>query len=274
MLAEREFPVDEMRLLRVGPLGRAHAAVGRRRGHRGGRGHRRLRRARHRAVGRRERPPRATLAPKVAAAGATVVDNSSALADATPTCPLVVSEVNPYDLDRIPKGIVANPNCTTMAAMPVLMPLHRAAGLEAIVVSTYQAVSGSGGRASPSSTSRSARWPTAPPRSPSTATPSTSRRPQVYAVPIAFNVHAAASSRWSTTARRDRRGAEAAPREPQDPRHPRPRGVRPVRAGAGVHRPLAARSTPASRGPISPAEARTVLVRLARASRWSRCPRR
>ena len=83
------------------------------------------------------------VAPKVAAAGATVVDNSSAWRR-DPDVPLVVSEVNPYDLDSIPKGIVANPNCTTMAAMPTLMPLHRTAGLQAIVVSTYQAVSGGG----------------------------------------------------------------------------------------------------------------------------------
>jgi aspartate-semialdehyde dehydrogenase len=84
------------------------------------------------------------LAPKVAAAGAVVVDNSSGWR-MDPDVPLVVSEVNPEDLDTIPKGIVANPNCTTMAAMPVLAPLHRAAGLTRLVVSTYQAVSGSGG---------------------------------------------------------------------------------------------------------------------------------
>jgi aspartate-semialdehyde dehydrogenase len=83
------------------------------------------------------------LAPRVAAAGATVVDNSSAWR-MDPDVPLVVSEVNPGDLDDIPKGIVANPNCTTMAAMPVLAPLHRAAGLQRLVVSTYQAVSGAG----------------------------------------------------------------------------------------------------------------------------------
>jgi aspartate-semialdehyde dehydrogenase len=83
------------------------------------------------------------VAPKVAAAGATVIDNSSAWRR-DPDVPLVVSEVNPYDLDDIPKGIVANPNCTTMAAMPVLMPLHRTAGLQAMVASTYQAVSGGG----------------------------------------------------------------------------------------------------------------------------------
>mgnify|MGYP000865860226 FL=1 len=83
------------------------------------------------------------LAPKVAAAGATVVDNSSAWR-MDPEVPLVVAEVNPGALDSIPKGIVANPNCTTMAAMPVLKPLHEDAGLNRLIVSTYQAVSGAG----------------------------------------------------------------------------------------------------------------------------------
>jgi aspartate-semialdehyde dehydrogenase len=83
-------------------------------------------------------------APRVAAAGAVVVDNSSAWRK-DPDVPLVVSEVNPEDLDEIPKGIVANPNCTTMAAMPVLKPLHDLAGLVRLHVSSYQAVSGSGG---------------------------------------------------------------------------------------------------------------------------------
>jgi aspartate-semialdehyde dehydrogenase len=83
------------------------------------------------------------IAEKVAAAGATVVDNSSAWR-MHPEVPLVVSEVNPHELDHLPKGIVANPNCTTMAGMPVLAPLHREAGLERLVVSTYQATSGAG----------------------------------------------------------------------------------------------------------------------------------
>ena len=82
-------------------------------------------------------------APKVAAAGAIVVDNSSAWRK-DPDVPLVVSEVNPHALDSIPKGIVANPNCTTMAAMPVLKPLAVEAGLVRLVISTYQAVSGGG----------------------------------------------------------------------------------------------------------------------------------
>ncbi len=84
------------------------------------------------------------LAPRVAAAGAVVVDNSSAWR-MDPQVPLVVAEVNPGDLDDLPKGIVANPNCTTMAAMPVLKPLHDHAGLTRLLVATYQAVSGSGG---------------------------------------------------------------------------------------------------------------------------------
>ncbi len=84
-----------------------------------------------------------TYAPRFAAAGAIVVDNSSAWR-MDPDVPLVVSEVNPDALDSIPKGIVANPNCTTMAAMPVLKALHDFAGLRRLIVSSYQAVSGSG----------------------------------------------------------------------------------------------------------------------------------
>ena len=83
------------------------------------------------------------LAPKVAAAGAVVVDNSSAWR-MDPDVPLVVAEVNPHAIANRPKGIIANPNCTTMAAMPVLRPLHEEAGLVALVAATYQAVSGAG----------------------------------------------------------------------------------------------------------------------------------
>jgi len=82
-------------------------------------------------------------APRFAAAGALVVDNSSAWR-MDPDVPLVVSEVNPHALDEARKGIIANPNCTTMAAMPVLKVLDAEAGLTRLVVSTYQAVSGSG----------------------------------------------------------------------------------------------------------------------------------
>jgi aspartate-semialdehyde dehydrogenase len=83
------------------------------------------------------------LAPRFAEAGAVVVDNSSAWR-MHPEVPLVVSEVNPDAVRQAGRGIIANPNCTTMAAMPVLKPLHDEAGLVRLVVSTYQAVSGSG----------------------------------------------------------------------------------------------------------------------------------
>jgi aspartate-semialdehyde dehydrogenase len=82
-------------------------------------------------------------APLFAAAGAIVIDNSSAWR-MDPDVPLVVSEVNPDALESIPKGIVANPNCTTMAAMPALKVLHDEAGLRRLVISSYQAVSGAG----------------------------------------------------------------------------------------------------------------------------------
>lgn len=83
------------------------------------------------------------LAPRVADAGAVVIDNSSAWR-MDPDVPLVVPEVNAHALDSIPKNIVANPNCTTMVAMPVLKPLDGAASLQSLVISTFQAVSGAG----------------------------------------------------------------------------------------------------------------------------------
>lgn len=129
------------------------------------------------------------LAPQVAAAGAIVVDNSSAWRK-DPDVPLVVSEVNPDDLDTIPKGIVANPNCTTMAAMPVLKPLHDRAGLLRLHVSSYQAVSGSGGKGVQELDNQlrggyAAGDPTA------LALDGRAVRvpdPSVYAVPVGFNV--------------------------------------------------------------------------------------
>jgi len=83
------------------------------------------------------------LAPRFAEAGVVVIDNSSAWR-MDPDVPLVVSEVNPDAIGQMRKGIIANPNCTTMAAMPVLQPLHAEAGLVRLIASTYQAVSGSG----------------------------------------------------------------------------------------------------------------------------------
>ncbi len=127
------------------------------------------------------------LAPKVAASGAIVIDNSSAWR-MDPDVPLVVSEVNPHALRSIPKRIVANPNCTTMAAMPVLKPLHVEAGLTRLIASTYQAVSGGGAagiaelesqiREVGNESARLARRGDALPLP----------RPRKFAAPIAFNV--------------------------------------------------------------------------------------
>jgi aspartate-semialdehyde dehydrogenase len=88
-------------------------------------------------------PLAAEWAPVAAAAGARVVDNSAAFR-MDPDVPLVVTEINPEDLKRMPKGIASCPNCTTAVPLTAIAPLHRAAGLERMVVSTYQSVSGAG----------------------------------------------------------------------------------------------------------------------------------
>ncbi|NYE73154.1 aspartate-semialdehyde dehydrogenase [Microlunatus parietis] len=127
------------------------------------------------------------VAPKVAAAGAIVIDNSSAWR-MDPEVPLVVAEVNPEDARKPPLGIIANPNCTTMAAMPVLAPLNRAAGLVRLQVTTYQATSGSGG-AGVAELDRQVR--AVADRAAALAFDGRAVElpaPEVYAKPIAFNV--------------------------------------------------------------------------------------
>ncbi|EWT05237.1 aspartate-semialdehyde dehydrogenase [Intrasporangium chromatireducens Q5-1] len=134
-------------------------------------------------------------APKVAAAGAVVIDNSSAWRK-DPEVPLVVSEVNADDLTEIPKGIVANPNCTTMAAMPVLAPLHEKAGLVRMHVASYQAVSGSGGKGV-QELDRQLRGGYAAGDPTGLALHGDAvevPQPQVYAVPVGFNVVPVAGS--------------------------------------------------------------------------------
>ena len=128
ILEERGFPVDELRLFASArSAGRTLAFRGGRRGRRG-RGHRRLRRASTSPCSRAGPPPRASSPRGSPRPGPIVIDNSSAWR-MDPDVPLVVPEVNERALTSIPKGIVANPNCTTMVAMPVLKPLHDAAGL-------------------------------------------------------------------------------------------------------------------------------------------------
>jgi aspartate-semialdehyde dehydrogenase len=141
VLAERNFPVGELRLLASGrSAGRLVEAAGRR-------------------IEVGEAVPSAfdgvdialfsagaeisrDLAPQAAARGATVIDNSAAWR-MDPSVPLVVSQVNPDDLEHH-RGIIANPNCSTMQLVPVLMAIRDSAGLERVVVDTYQSVSGTG----------------------------------------------------------------------------------------------------------------------------------
>ncbi|HLT44744.1 MAG TPA: aspartate-semialdehyde dehydrogenase [Luteimonas sp.] len=115
-------------------------------------------------------------APKFAAAGAVVIDNSSVFR-LDPDVPLVVAEVNPEALRDRPRGIVANPNCSTMQLMVALAPLHRAAGIERINICTYQAVSGTGRRALEELGRQTAGLLNFQ-----------SAQPEVYPVQIAFNV--------------------------------------------------------------------------------------
>ena len=121
-------------------------------------------------------------APRFVEAGATVVDNSSAFRR-DPEIPLVVSEVNPNALERH-HGLIANPNCSTMQLMVALAPIHRRAGIERLVVATYQSVSGTGKKAideldaQADASLRGADMPA----------------PQVYPEPIAFNVIGAAGN--------------------------------------------------------------------------------
>jgi aspartate-semialdehyde dehydrogenase len=133
------------------------------------------------------KPASLATAPKVTATGAIVVDNSSAWR-MDPDVPLVVAEVNPKDALRPAKGIIANPNCTTMAAMPVLAPLHRAARLVRLRIATYQAVSGSGGAGVAELDSQVRAVGDSAPKLTYDGRAVTLPAPQKYAKPIAYNV--------------------------------------------------------------------------------------
>ncbi|WRS29725.1 aspartate-semialdehyde dehydrogenase [Actinomycetaceae bacterium MB13-C1-2] len=133
-------------------------------------------------------------APKFAEAGAVVIDNSSAWRS-NPQVPLVVSEVNPEDAFNRPLGIIANPNCTTMAAMPALKALHSVAGLRSLKITTFQAVSGSG-LAGVSELTEQIRASEDQPiqNLARSGTAIELPEPKVYAAPIAYNVVALAGS--------------------------------------------------------------------------------
>ena len=182
-------------------------------------------------------------APRFAAAGAIVIDNSSAWRK-DPDVPLVVSEVN-FDRDvanrarSLQKGIIANPNCTTMAAMPVLKVLHDEAQSDAH--DRIDLPGGVGQRAG----GCSGTLPAGPRRGRRQRAAGARRRraalPAVQQVRRADRVQRGPAGRLAgrRRLRGDRRGPEAAQREPQDPRHSGPLGERHLCAGAGVHRALA-----------------------------------
>ena len=164
--------------------------------------------------------PRRRWRPKVAAAGAIVIDNSSAWRG-DPDVPLVVAEVNPHALHDIPKGIVANPNCTTMAAMPVLKPLHEAAGLKRLVAQHLPGGFGRRrGRHRGACRADRAAAGDGPRRSRATASAVILPEAAKWAVPIALQCRAAQLCATSRTAI-PRRKSSCATRA-QDPRNSRP----------------------------------------------------
>ncbi len=125
-------------------------------------------------------------APRFAASNTLVIDNSSAWRK-DPEVPLIVSEVNPEMLTSIPKGIIANPNCTTMIAMPALKPLDMAAGLSSFTAATYQAVSGAGRKGIDELGAQLHELGGLTDELVS-GVPSNLPKPQAFAAPIAFNV--------------------------------------------------------------------------------------
>ena len=178
------------------------------------------------------------LASQVAAAGAVVIDNSSAWR-MDPDVPLVVPEVNGATLGSIPKGIVANPNCTTMVAMPVLKPLHDAAGLRRLVVSTYQAVSGAGLSGVSELSEQLAK--SADHAAELTFDGAAVEFPPPVDLPGDHRPQRRPRGRTAGRRRlgRVRRGTEVPQREQEDPRYRRSGCDHHLRAGAGVHGALA-----------------------------------
>ncbi len=191
------------------------------------------------------------LAPAAVACGATVIDNSSAWR-MDPTIPLVVSQVNPDDLEGHP-GIVANPNCSTMQLAPVLMALRDAVGLDRVVVDTYQSVSGTGGRCD---------------RRAGSPDPGARRRrgPGRDGLPAPDRVQRAARDRRLPRQRLHQGGVEGRHRESQDPRPARPADLVHGRPHPGLRQPL--RGGPRRDARSDHARSRARAVR-GRARAWS-----
>ena len=177
-------------------------------------------------------------AAKFADAGAIVIDNSSAFR-MDPDVPLIVPEVNGHLVADPPKGIIANPNCTTMAAMPVLKPLHDEAGLVRMIAVDLPGHVGRRARRRRGAARAVAQGDR--PGRPAHPRRSRARLRRAPQVRPPDRVQRRADVRRDRRRRsvRDRRGAEAPQREPQDPRHPRAARVGAVRARPRLHRSLA-----------------------------------
>ena len=163
------------------------------------------------------------LAPQAVARGATVIDNSSAWR-MDPTIPLVVSEVNPDDLEGHP-GIIANPNCSTMQLVPVLMAIRDSVGIERVIVDTYQAVSGTGADAIAEFEGQIRAHVAGEPK-------------QATRLPPSDRLQRAAPGRRVPRQRLHEGGVEARHREPQDPPPAGPPDLVHGRPRAGLRRPL------------------------------------
>ncbi len=197
-------------------------------------------------------------APVAAAAGAKVIDNSAAFR-MDPDVPLVVAEVNPEDLRDLPKGIASCPNCTTMVLVTALAPLQRAAGIERMVVSTYQSVSGAGVSGIEELEGQWAKL--------DGATEQLRRAATVDGLIVPGRGLAEADRGQRDPARRlgeggglHVRGVEARLREPQDPPQRHDAGHRDLRAGPGVRRARDDARTSSSATPMTKARAVELLA--------------
>ena len=188
----------------------------------------------------------AVLAPEAVARGALVVDNSSPVADGSESVPLVVAEVNPDDA-ALHEGIIANPNCSTMQLVPLLMALRDAVGLERVIVDTYQAVGGTGARGHRRS-SQAQIGPTSP-ASPS-GPPSTRTRSPSTRCPRST------SSSTTATPRRSGRSSTRAARSSTCPTCGSPARPSGCRSSSATPRPSTSR--PATRS--TPDEARELFA--------------
>ncbi len=207
-------------------------------------------------------------APVVAEAGAIVIDNSRAWR-MDPDVPLVVPEVNVDDLSQVPRGIVANPNCTTMVCMPVLKPLHDEAGLRKLVVSTYQATSGAGRKgvdeladqvhtvgekaAALTFDGAAVSYPES----------------KVFPGPVAFNILPVAGSFVDDETDEEHKLRDESRKNPP---HPGPGGGRYVRESRRFHRSFAF-DRGSFRTPDLSRPGEAIAERGARVRAWSRCPR-